>query len=240
MNAPQLRLLAVDTTSEFGSVAISEGSRVIEEVLIESHEGFGHILFDEIAALLARRGLRLQDLDGFAAAAGPGSFTGVRVGLTAIKGLAAANGKKAVAVSNLQALASFGSAPLRATVIDAHRGEIYGAVYDAALNVVQDEVVMAAPAWAASLPSGLSSSDIQLITSGCTIPEWGRGIVEAPKALAGAIAKIAAQQFEQGRAQDPAMIDANYVRRSDAELLWRDPLADKAPSLGKAPVLGKA
>ncbi len=213
------RLLAVDTTSEFGSIAIAEGSRVIEEVAIESAEGFGHILFDEIARLLAQHGLSLRDLDGFAAAAGPGSFTGVRVGLTAVKGLAEANGKKAVAVSNLQAQASFGSGPLRATLIDARRGEIYGAVYDAALEIVQDEVVMPFEAWIASLPAG----DVELITCGYAVPEWIGRRVEAPRALAGAIAKIAAQQFEQGRAQDPAMIDANYVRRSDAELLWRDP-----------------
>jgi len=212
------RLLAVDTTSEFGSIAISEGSRVIEEVAIESPEGFGHVLFDEIVRLLARHGLSLQDLDGFAAASGPGSFTGVRVGLTAVKGLAEANGKKVAAVSNLQAQASFGSATLRATLIDARRGEIYGAVYDAALEIAQDEVVMPLEAWIDSLPVG----DVELITCGYAVPQWTGRKVEAPRALAGAIAKVGAQQFEQGRAQEPAMIDANYVRRSDAELFWKD------------------
>lgn len=216
-----LRLLAIDTTSEFGSIAIAEGSHVIEEVAMEGPEGFGHVLFDEIARLLARHSLAIEDLDGFAAAAGPGSFTGVRVGLAAVKGLAAANGKKAVAVSNLQALACFGSAPLRATVIDAHRGEIYGAVYNAELEAVQDEVVMPCQKWIASLPSG----DVEMISAGYTAPDWHGNIVKAPRALAGAIASIAAREFEMGRAQDPALIDANYVRRSDAELLWRDPAA---------------
>ncbi len=71
-------------------------------------------------------------VDCFAAASGPGSFTGVRVGLACVKGLAEALGKPAVAVSNLRAIASFGTAPWRAVVLDARRGEIYGAVYDAA------------------------------------------------------------------------------------------------------------
>lgn len=216
------RLLALDTTSEFGSIAISEGDRVIEEVAIESSDGFGHVLFDEILRLLKRHDFALKDLDGFAAAAGPGSFTGVRVGLTAIKGLAEANERKAVAVSNLQALAYFGSRRLRATVLDARRGEIYGAVYDSSLNLVADEVVIAFDAWLEGL-AALPREELELITSGFDASKSGYPVIQAPRALAGAVARIAAGRFQQGCAQDPAEIEANYVRRSDAELLWRDP-----------------
>jgi tRNA threonylcarbamoyladenosine biosynthesis protein TsaB len=215
-----VRLLAVDTTSEFGSIAIAEAETVIEEVSIDSPEGFGHILFGEIQRLLARHGMALADLDGFAAAAGPGSFTGVRVGLTAVKGLAEANGKLVVAVSNLAALAWFGKRALRAPVLDARRGEVYGAVYDAALNLVSDEVVMPFDEWEAALPAG----DLELITCGFQTPAQFHPVLQAPRALAGAVASIAARRFEMGLAQDPAAIDANYVRRSDAELLWKDPL----------------
>jgi tRNA threonylcarbamoyladenosine biosynthesis protein TsaB len=207
VRASASRLLAVDTTSEFGSIALAEGEHVIEEISIHSPEGFGHVLFDEIQRLLSRHGLALKDLDGFAAASGPGSFTGVRVGLTAVKGLAEAHGKQVAAVSNLQALASFGSRPLRAPFIDARRGEIYGAVYDSALQLVQEEVVMPYDAWLATLPAG----DPELIRGDRT-------------PLAGAVARIAARRFELGLSQDPADIDANYVRRSDAELLWREPV----------------
>ena len=83
-------LLAIDTTSEFGSIALADSARVIEEVPIHSPEGFAHILFDEIHRLLARHGMKLRDIDVFASASGPGSFTGVRIGLTAAKGLAEA------------------------------------------------------------------------------------------------------------------------------------------------------
>lgn len=217
-----LRLLALDTTSEFGSVALSEGDRVIEEVAIESPDGFGHVLFDEILRLLKRHDLAFKDLDGFAAAAGPGSFTGVRVGLTAVKGLAEANERKAVAVSNLQALAYFGTRPLRAAVLDARRGEIYGGVYDASLNLVCEETVISYQPWIERL-STLPRGDLELITGGFDAGDPGYPVVQAPRALAGAIARIAARRFEAGLAQDPAEIEANYVRRSDAELLWRDP-----------------
>lgn len=198
-----LRLLAVDTTGDSGSIALSEDDRVIEEVSLHSPGGFAHVLFGEIEQLLTRHGLRLSQLDGFASASGPGSFTGVRVGLTAVKGLAEANGRKVVAVSNLEALSTFGTQPLRAPVIDARRGEIYGAVYDASLRLVCPEVVMPLPAFLASLPSS------------------GIEIIQHRPPLAGAIARIASERFAAGLARDPAEIDANYVRRSDAELLWR-------------------
>jgi tRNA threonylcarbamoyladenosine biosynthesis protein TsaB len=110
--------LAIDTTAEFGSIALAENHTVLEELLIHSPDGFGHVLFDRIAALLAKHGKTVHDVDLFAAAAGPGSFTGVRVGLTAAKGLAAALGKPAAAVSNLQALALLGEGPRLAVPSD--------------------------------------------------------------------------------------------------------------------------
>jgi len=217
-------LLAVDTTSASGSIALADSERVIEEVALEAPaEGFAHVLFDEIARLLARHSLRLADIDCFASAAGPGSFTGVRVGLTAVKGLAEANQRKVVAVSNLAALAWFGSRPLRAPVLDARRGEIYGGVYDASLRLVREEGVMPFEAWIAALSAGLPQGDIEIVTNGFVLPAQPYPVIQAPRALAGAIAQIAARRFSLGLAQDPAEIDANYVRRSDAELLWRDP-----------------
>jgi tRNA threonylcarbamoyladenosine biosynthesis protein TsaB len=136
-----------------------------------------------------------------------------------VKGLAEANGRKAVAVSNLQALAFFGSRALRATVLDARRGEIYGAVYDAGLRIVEEEAVMPLDVWLASLPAG----EIEIVTPGFVLPAQPHPVVQAPRALAGAIGQIAARRFAEDLALDPAQIDANYVRRSDAELLWRDP-----------------
>ncbi len=212
-------ILAVDTTGEFGSIALSDGGRLLEEVALHSPDGFGHVLFDQIQGLLGRHELSLTDLDGFASASGPGSFTGVRVGLTAVKGLAEATGRRVVAVSNLAALARFGSRPLRAVVLDARRGEVYGAVYDSALRLVRDEVVMKFTDWRETLPDG----DLELIAQGFVPPVSGLPVTPAPSALAGAIASIAARQFAGSLAKDPAEIDANYVRRSDAELLWRDP-----------------
>lgn len=198
-----MKILAIDTTSEQGSIAITEGDLVVEEVALESGDGYAHVLFSAIENLLERHGMRLADIDGFASASGPGTFTGVRVGLTAVKGMAEAMGRKVVAVSNLKAIALAGTSELRAPVMDARRGDIYGAVYNSALEMNQDEVVMKYDAWVALLPAGAE-------------------ILHGQGLLAGAIGRIAAREFAAGRAVDPALIDANYVRRADAEMFWTD------------------
>lgn len=196
-------ILAFDTTNDAGSLALAQGATLIEEVALTPAEGFAQTLFGEIDALRSRHSITLRDIACFATAAGPGSFTGVRVGITAAKGLGDAAGRPVVAVSNLQALAWFGTGDLRAPFVDARRGEIYGAVYDARLTLVQAETVAHYDAWVAALPAGAVQ-------------------VPQQQPLARAIAAIAWQQFDAGLARDPAEIDANYVRRSDAELMWRE------------------
>lgn len=216
-------ILSLDTTAESGSIALSEPGRLVEEVALHSSDGYGHVLYGEIERLLKRHAVRIQDVDCFAAASGPGSFTGVRVGLTAVKGLAYATGKRVVPVSNLQALAWFGSAPLRATVIDARRGEIYGAVYDDRLEIAVPEVVIKLENWLKLLPScnfefiSMDFSPLQSVMD----PEIRA--IKVPRALAGAIGHIAWSRLAAGPTSDPAEVDANYVRRSDAELFWKDP-----------------
>jgi tRNA threonylcarbamoyladenosine biosynthesis protein TsaB len=219
-------ILAIDTTHEFGSIALLADGELLEETLLHAEQGFGAILYGHLSRLLDRHGCQVQDIDCFAAASGPGSFTGVRIGLACVKGLAEAVGKPVVAVSNLQALAAFGTAPLRATVMDARRGEVYGAVYDAELNLVAPELVMKFPQWLESLPSGsleFISTDFSPFRAALAGTRFADApIIEAPRALAGAIARISFAKFRAGLAVDPAQVDANYVRRSDAELLWKD------------------
>ncbi len=220
------KILAVDTTAEFGSLALISDDEVVSEVSMHAPEGFGTVLYGRLASLLHGAGWTLGELDCFAAAAGPGSFTGVRVGLAAVKGLAEAAGKPAIAVSNLEAVAWFGAAPLRAAVLDARRGQIYGAVYNAKLEVVSPEIVTAFPNWLAALPDGaieFLSTDVGPFRPALAGTRFENAVArDVPRALAGAIGRIAAARYRAGLAQDPAALDANYVRRSDAELFWRE------------------
>ncbi|MGP8244670.1 MAG: tRNA (adenosine(37)-N6)-threonylcarbamoyltransferase complex dimerization subunit type 1 TsaB [Bryobacteraceae bacterium] len=213
-------ILALDTTRDDASLALARGSRILEEISLVSPSGFAHIIHDAIDALLSRHGVPVGSIDCFAAASGPGSFTGVRIGLACVKGLAEALSKPAVGVSSLQALATFGHAPLRAPVLDARRGQIYGAVYDASGRLAAEEIVAALTTWLPALPIGVEF--IRIEGQEAPLPP-GAALTIAPRAQAAAIALIALARLEAGMASDPAALDANYVRRSDAELFWTEP-----------------
>jgi len=211
------RILAVDTTADFGSLALVENGRVVEELPLHSSDGFSHVLWQHLDPLLRRHDWSLADVDCFAAAAGPGSFTGVRVGLTAMKALADVEGKPVVGVSNLRAIATYGSAPLRAAILDARRGEIYAAAYDAEGTLHGTETVSPLVAFLAELPERVTEFVTQSpdVFQAVLAP---RTVTAAPRALAAAVGLIA----ERMPWLDPVAVDANYVRRSDAELFWKE------------------
>ncbi len=195
-----MRLLALDTTSQHGSVALLEDGQVVAAREIHEQDGYSAVIFGVITELLAHVGWALHDLDCLAGATGPGSFTGVRVCLTAVKGLAEAINKPALGVSNLQALASLGNDAVRAPWLDARRGEVYGGLYDARGRALGPEVVTPREERQAGL-----DAEVEVIA--------GEGI-----ALASAIGRIAYRRWRAGERPDPAALEANYVRRSDAEL----------------------
>lgn len=214
-----MTILALDTTSEFGSVAVRANGQLIAEQTIHSPEGFGHLVFQAIDSVLKAGGVRLEEIDRFAAASGPGSFTGVRIGLSVAKGLAEVMSKPAVGISNLKALGSFGNLPLRAVFLDARRGEVYAAVYNAGLEPVVPEAVLKLTNWLESLDAPAYQFISTLgpeVLNGTQFA--GMPFVPAPRSLASAVAVCA----EREPASDPATLDANYVRRSDAELFWKD------------------
>jgi tRNA threonylcarbamoyladenosine biosynthesis protein TsaB len=221
--------LAIDTTADFGSIALVDESGVREELLLHAPEGFSGILFPQIEALLARHSLALDAIELFAGASGPGSFTGVRIGLAAIKGLAETVGRPAIAVSNLETLASFGQG-WRAPLIDARRGEVYCALFDPAGHAAVPESVLPFPKLLTLCTSPLAAvHEFQWIctnfdpfrpaVAGTAFEKFT--VIAAPRALAAGAAAIAMERFQAGAVSDSAAIEANYVRRSDAELLFQ-------------------
>ncbi len=158
--------------------------------------GFSGILFAEIEALLRQCGVALSQIDCFATAIGPGTFTGVRVGMTCVMGLAEALDKPVCGVSNLEALAEFGTGELRAVTIDARRGDTYAALYNSKGEAVLPERVCTPDEFRASLPGEAI--------------EW----IQYDGPLAAAIARVAKRKTWT----NPASLEANYLRRTDAEL----------------------
>lgn len=227
--APPL-ILAIDTTSEHGSLALQRGAQLLECREIQAPQAFSRVVFEEISALLARHGIALPEVDVYAAAAGPGSFTGVRVGLTAAKGLAAVHGKRVVPVSNLAATATLAPPGPRILipVLDARRSELYAGVYErpaagesgAALRPLMAEMV-APPAAVYERLAGLNlplndtafcGPDVERLP----LARFQRLVTE--RALATAVAGLAWEAQQRGTTLAPEAADANYVRRSDAEI----------------------
>ena len=129
-----LRVLAVDTTTARESVALAEDGAVRGEVRLSPVDGHSVRLMGSIAFLLDGLGLAPRDVDGYAVAAGPGSFTGLRVGISTVQGLALAADRPCAGISALDALAAR-AAPAEGgivAVMEAHRGEVFGAIYDGA------------------------------------------------------------------------------------------------------------
>jgi len=218
-------VLAVDTTSELGSLALVDGAELVGQAPLRSADGYGHLVFPAIEKLLAgcRRGL--SQVDCFAAASGPGSFTGIRVGLAAIQGLSDALSKPAIAVSTLRAIAWHGSGDLRAPVIDARRGEVYGGLYTGALDAAQQETVTGPAAWLDSLPPGgvefLCRDGRAAAALTAARPAISNSLKLVPAELAGSVGRIAAGVLAAGHVPR-APLEANYVRASDAEMFWRE------------------
>lgn len=225
-------VLALDTTTIRGSIAIARDGVVIDAFAGDASVTHGERLPADITRVLTQQGLRLADIDLFAVAAGPGSFTGLRVGIATMQGLALANGKHIVGVSALDALhhASLTSRVSErcevAVWMDAQRGEVFsaryvdGAVIDGPSAEKPRDLLMR---WAAA--NGNRQHPIAFIGEGAVLY---RDVIytELPAAdvapdvpmLAPSIAYLAVQQAERHESGPPDAIRPLYVRRPDAEL----------------------
>jgi len=226
-------VLAFDTCDARGSIALVRDSAVLAAVTHPPAEEYSSWLIPAANAVLHSASVSHTDLEGYAVATGPGSFTGVRVGLTTVKAWSEVFAKPVAAVSRLEALASLAAAssPFVAAFIDAHRGQLFGALYSRCgerLERIEDELVTPPAAfleWVLARASGCQiawlSLDPQILT---TLDAWkprsarGERVESAPAQLASRIAHLGIRQIAHGRAADPLTLDANYVRRSDAEL----------------------
>jgi tRNA threonylcarbamoyladenosine biosynthesis protein TsaB len=127
-----VRVLSVDTTTPRGSVAVVSEEAVLAEARVLTAEGHSRWLLPAVDALLGGLAIEAAALDCFAVTTGPGSFTGLRVGLSSVQGLALATGRPCVGVSSLDvlALAARGCGSRVVALMDAFRGEVYAATYD--------------------------------------------------------------------------------------------------------------
>jgi tRNA threonylcarbamoyladenosine biosynthesis protein TsaB len=235
-------LLAVDTASRAGSLAVLKDGQLAGVISTVSDEPYSGRLFRQLDFLFHELQIKVSDFDVFAVNAGPGSFTGLRVGLAAVKGWAEVFSKPIVAVSGLEAVAAQASAAPRgrliAPLLDAHRGQIYAALYrlrDSHPVLEDPERVCTAQEFLARLASRNENEQVRFV-SPCpavlqlALDNWtaapatiARDIEPATPVLAPIIGQLAFDRAARGEFTDSLHLDANYVRRSDAELLWKEP-----------------
>jgi tRNA threonylcarbamoyladenosine biosynthesis protein TsaB len=212
-------LLAIDTSGKHGSIALAGcaaggACRVLEVVPLDGGT-FSAELVPRIAALLAKRGFNKHDIDGLAIVAGPGSFTGLRIGLAAVKGLAEVLGKPIAAVSLLEAMAVSGHSQGKVTaVLDAGRGDIYVGEYqisDSGAQLVGERLLPRSELTRSAAGTFVITNDRILVKA---VADAGLAVEEIELPRSDVIARLGWRKIQDGEIVSPADLDANYIRRS--------------------------
>jgi tRNA threonylcarbamoyladenosine biosynthesis protein TsaB len=233
-----MRVLALDTTTRAGSVAVADGGRLVVERAGDPSRTHAVRLPGEILDALEQAGLASGDIDLFAVAAGPGSFTGLRIGIATIQGFAFVHRKPVAPISALRALGEVAAAQAIpgariAAWMDAHRRDVFSALYqvsapdedraagDATANLLELE----APS--VGTPSGTLARWTRLGLLPAAVAGDGAELyrdllpgvpVIAPPPLAGVIARLASVAAAAGHTVGPDAAQPLYVRRPDAEI----------------------
>ena len=234
-----MRILAVDTATKSCSVAIIDKESLLAELTAVKDQTHSKHLLAMITCVTRTAGLTISDLDAFAVTIGPGSFTGLRIGISTVKGLAVARDKPVVGISSLEALASQ-SVPcpyLVCPFLDARKGEVYFGRYRFNDHTLEKEGVERV------LPPEEAVIDIRepcvFLGNGAQLY---REVIQAKLGelayftsqinntiRASTVAILGMQRFKKFGTDDVAGLVPNYIRKSDAELS----LAKKLPGSNK-------
>jgi tRNA threonylcarbamoyl adenosine modification protein YeaZ len=234
--------LAIDTTNERGGAGIFRDGDCLAIAESDGRANYSVLIFEMVEQLLADTLLKLADIDLFAVSNGPGSFTGIRVGVAAAQGWATTFARPVCGISELAALAvqAQPQSEWAASLLDARRGELYAGLFrrvpgseaTSAKYEAQGEGWISKPGKLAEAFSQKLPADANLT---CLIREHDQVAQRGAEVLPGtirrqvvpgllvpAIARIAAQRSAEGKIQSPAELDACYIRRTDAELHWQE------------------
>ncbi len=218
--------LAIDTATNSGGVALSRNSEVVGLAMCKTPMRYSDRLIGYVDFLLSQLAVEAREIDCFVVAAGPGSFTGLRIGIATVKGFCMAYGKPAVAVTTLEALAwRFRWIANRiAPMIDARRQQIYGALYEKCergLSIVQEVRVGPPAEWLGQLPSEecVYVGDAAQMYSQTVAALQPRGkVLATDNCILNELCELGYLSFKRGESQSGADLKANYIRPSDAEV----------------------
>jgi tRNA threonylcarbamoyladenosine biosynthesis protein TsaB len=217
-------VLALDTTTRGGSVAVADGDRMLAVLPGDESRTHGERLPGEIARALEQAGITRDRIDLLAVATGPGAFTGLRIGLAAMQGLAMTLNKPVVGVSALDALAEQvieSDADLVLPWMDAQRGDVFATIIDRRTRSVIEPPTAASPeglldTWRSHLANRRAIFVGDAVARDAAVIDAPLRERRAPMPLAPQIAIIAVRR--KGEAGPPHKLEPLYVRRPDAEI----------------------
>ena len=234
-------VLAIDTCEARGGVAIRGNGVTVAALTHPVGVDYSEWLLPAVDHVLCEAGIGMEGVDLLGAATGPGSFTGVRVGLATVKAWTEIHRIAVVGVSRLEAMArgAMGDGNFIAAFYDAQRGQLFAALYrpePGRWPRVGDELVIPPRGFvqlvskeAEESPVSWISPDPELLSG---LSEWQRRAARGDRMrssdpqLAAVIAALAEERAARGELSNPLELDANYVRRSDAEIFWRGTSSD--------------
>jgi tRNA threonylcarbamoyladenosine biosynthesis protein TsaB len=243
-----MRILALETSTSACTVGVIADKVVLSELTLQVPRAHSTRLMPLIAQAVAESGLHKGEIDGIAVGVGPGSFTGLRIGLATAKGLAFALDKPCVGVSTLKAMAYATGAQIGLVVsmLDAKRGDLFAGVYAAGDPDPETWAELVPPSHIhvdrlveqlQDLRTGLRHSWQFITLCGDAAPTYldrfpfGEAVRVAPHGAllprAWAIAAVGRSLLERGEGQNPDHLLPIYLRKSEAETLWE---ARKSPS----------
>lgn len=223
-------LLTVDTATSCGSVAVSRGETILGEILLNIKSTHTDRLLVTIRQLLTDTGVALEDLDALGVVVGPGSFTGLRVGVATVKGLALALEKPVAGVSSLRTLAlqvPFSCHPL-CVLLDARKNEVYAGLYgwEGGMPVSFSEEAVHPPEKLLQSLEGevLFVGDGALAYRTLIVRQLGARAHFIPWPLhlprASSAAALALADLRQDRTLPLELLTPRYIRLSEAEIMW--------------------
>jgi|SRR5208282_1731546 len=219
-------LLAINTSGKQGSIALAQAGEgaadveIIEEVSLAGGT-FSAQLVPQIAGLLSHNKFAKNDIGAFAVASGPGSFTGLRIGLAAVKALAEVLQKPIAAVSLLEVCAFSSGEPGKVmAALDAGRNDVYVGDYEIAGNseVPRERLLTRSEFLSQARGSTVVTPDSLLAEAAGFA---GLSVVHLPPISAVAVARLGWRKIKSGETVTPELLEANYIRRTDAEMLER-------------------
>lgn len=221
-------ILSLDTTTRGGSVAITRGEHLLALVPGDAARSHAERLPGEMQTALAQAGVQQADLELLSVATGPGAFTGLRIGLAAMQGLAMTLGLPVIGISALDALADevSGEAALVAPWMDAQRGEVFATLIERSSQRVLETPLAAHPslvlaAWRPHLDGrsavfiGDATERDAALIAGAGAGQW---TTRVPPLLAPALARLAGRRAALGQGGLPHQLAPIYVRRPDVEI----------------------